>query len=231
MGFFDSLLKSTVKKVANEMINEAKDIIFNDDNKPSSTATTTTSASNADNTAPQFMGTTEINRPDISGEIHKEELYSISKDGEVEVSFEMSVNFFLSDCGAAEIPIYLVMSDYGNDVFDDSIYDSMPAIAIGQDELPNGRFRGATNVLEYDVVGHSLIEKKYVYKFRSEKFRDIPERNYHCIMYKFYFDEAEKQQGNYTMLLLRVPTHCGQDTREYAEKALDLIAYTLKIGN
>ena len=224
MGFLDSILKSAVKRVVNEVVDEAKEKVFGD-NQPATTPVNSTPV----NTAPPVKRTVVVNKPDLSGEIHEDIFYSLGKDAEVKLSFELPPNFFVGDCGAAEIPVYLQMNDYGNDVYDPSVFTSTPFIAIGDDELQEDDMRGVSNLIESDVVGHPVLKKKYEYKLHEERTAHSAEMNYDCILYKFYLDESEEGKYEYTMLTLRVPSHCGRDTYEYAVKALELVAATLKI--
>lgn len=213
MGFFDSIARKALSKAVGDVVDQAIDSVFgNNENQSQQMAQPTTS---------------QIFKPDMNGTVVNQDIYSRGDWKQYCLKFEKTDKMFESSSGAAEVPIYYIVADSEEEAYMDDLCVNLPEIYIGDDELEtsgSAMLRKATNIIVTDVIDHGCIKKKYEFDRNS----DI-EGQCHYIAYKFFVDKDDEAKGMYTVITLKLPAVCSQDKKICAIQSLNLLAYTMVI--
>ncbi|MCH5296887.1 MAG: hypothetical protein J1E85_04375 [Ruminococcus sp.] len=214
MGLLDSIARSVLNKAIGDVVDKAIDNAFEgNSNQQNQTVQPTTS---------------RIIKPNLTGTVIDESICSKSDWSEYHLKFEKTDKMYETTSDAAEIPISYVIADSEDQAYEDELALNLPEIYIGDDELatPNsGMLKGATNLVVTDVLENGLIKKKYEFDRKSE----LDGKQNHYIAYKFFVNQKDGAEGIYTVLTLKLPITCSQETKMYAIQSLNLMACTMVI--
>lgn len=214
MGLLDSIARRAINKAVGNVVDQAIDSVFDrNTNQPHQAEQPTTS---------------RIIKPSLTGTVVVESIISRSDYEEYNLKFEKTHKMYEKSSGALEIPIYYVIADNEDKAYEDELALNLPEIYIGDDELESfnsNTLKNATNVVVTDVVEHELIKKKYEFDRKS----GLDGTQCHYISYKFFVNNSDEVKGIYTVLTLKIPKTCNQETTMYAIQSLNLLASTIKI--
>lgn len=208
MGLLDSIFKTTVKKIVNEVLDTAVDSVLNSDSKPSE---------------PQQP--VRIVRPNIAGEPAAKGFYTYQDDKERNYFFEKADGLYETNPGAAEIDVAYYCANSEEEAYEDDLKKT-PMLYIGLDEVsPNSRrINRAVNVRRTPVAGNAYITEKVSFDEHSELFGAR-----HCICYRFYPVPDLRGADSTRELVVDFPANCDAQLKSKAVEAFELIAATLKI--
>lgn len=221
MGFFDSLLKSTLHRVVNDVVDNAVESAFNNGK---------TDANNQPSSQQNAEQSIQIMHPDISGQPTKkfcffgEDAPDYSEGSMVRhYIFEKASYLYETDPGAAEVDFCYYCAD-SEEQAEQGYELGLPYICIELSESSNF-LKFAHNIVKNQVVNHPYIYEKIQCDGKSSYTGET-----HYIIYRLFpVPNAERTKVNSRDLVLSFKQNCPTETRIKAIKALELIASTMKV--
>lgn len=221
MGFFDSLLKSAMRRAVNDVVDNAVDTAFNN-------------AKNNSNNQ-QFVQqnseqTIQIMRPDISGLPTKEQCLFGDDDPDYSEGsmiryymFEKADYLYETNSGAAEVDFCYYCAD-SEEQASEGYELALPYICMELSE--SSKFLNSG----YNVVKNQVVNHPYIYeKIQCDEKSDSRGEDHYIVYRLFPVPDAEHTEMNSRDLVLSFKTNCPTETRMKAIKAFELIASTIKV--
>lgn len=221
MGFFDSLLKSAMRRAVNDVVDNAVDTAFNN-----ATNNTNNQQPVQQNAEPPI----QIMRPDISGQPAKEQCFFGDDNPDYSEGsmiryymFEKADCLYETDSGAGEIDFCYYCAD-SEEQAEEGYELDLPYICLELSESSNF-LNFAYNVVKNQVVNHPYIYEKIQCDSKSNSSGEK-----HYIVYRLFpVSDAERTKTNSRDLVVCFKPNCPTETRIKVIKAFELIASTMRV--